>query len=171
MIKQKKNLLLSVSFSATLALLSACGGDSGGGAGVAGVAGVAAESGSFAFPQFSDDSGSVSVNIPEGPTPEFSARRKVSNGGGSAVGFGDPVVLRYSMFAWSTGEMIESSDDFDEPVTLRAGIAEGAPEYLSKSLLGRNIGDKLEIVFEQGMDDLPSYLSKDDAYVLLVELM
>ena len=75
------------------------------------------------------------------------------------------------MYSWSTGELVESTDSFDEPVTLRAGVNEGVPEYLSNSLLGRNVGDRLQLVFETGMEDLPGYLDSADAYVLIVDLI
>jgi len=75
------------------------------------------------------------------------------------------------MFSWSTGELVESTDDLDEPLTIRAGVTEGVPEFLSHSLLGRKIGEKIQIIFEEGMEDLPTYLDADDAYVLVVEII
>lgn len=103
--------------------------------------------------------------------PAFSARKTLQSGTGSTVEFGDPVVVAYTMFNWSQGSLVESTAEFEDPLTIRAGIAEGVPDYLSKSLVGRNIGDKLEVVFEAGMEDLPSYLDANDAYVLVVDLM
>jgi len=52
--------------------------------------------------------------------------------------------------------LVESTDDFDEPVTIRAGVTEGVPEFLSHSLLGRKIGDRIQVIFEEGMEDLPT---------------
>lgn len=125
----------------------------------------------FAFPTVSEVNGSFSISSPEGETPSFPARRTVEAGSGSTVEFSDPVVIRYNMFSWATGELVESTDDFDEPVTIRAGVTEGVPEYLSHSLLGRKIGDTIQIIFEEGMEDLPEYLDSNDAYVLVVELI
>jgi len=51
------------------------------------------------------------------------------------------------------------------------GYTNGVPEYLTKSLLGRQIGDTLQLVFKQDMEDLPDYLDKSDAYVLVVSLL
>ena len=45
------------------------------------------------------------------------------------------------------------------------------PEYLAKSLLGRSLGDTLQVVLPVGTEDLPDYLDPEDAYVLLVELL
>lgn len=81
------------------------------------------------------------------------------------------MVLKYKMYSWSIGEMIESTDNLDEPITVRAGVTEGIPEYLSKSLPGRNIGDKFQIVFESGMDDLPDFFDQSDAYIVVVDLI
>jgi len=125
----------------------------------------------FTFPEIAEANGAINVSIPTGPMPVFSARRVLSNGTGNTIAFGDPVVLKYNMYSWSSGAMVESTDNLDEPITVRAGVTDGIPEYLSKSLLGRNIGDKLQIVFESGMDDLPEYLDPSDAYVIVVDLI
>ena len=125
----------------------------------------------FTFPEIAEANGAINVSIPAGPKPEFSARRVLSNGTGNTIAFGDPVVLKYNMYSWSSGAMVESTDNLDEPITVRAGVTDGIPEYLSKSLLGRNIGDKLQIVFESGMHDLPEYLDQTDAYVVVVDLI
>ena len=125
----------------------------------------------FSFPEIAEANGTMSVLIPPGQKPTFSARRTLTNGGGNTIVFGDPVVLKYNMYRWSDGEMVESTDQFDEPITIRAGVTEGIPAYLTNSLLGRKIGDRLEIVFEAGMDDLPEYLDGSDAYVLVVDLI
>jgi len=125
----------------------------------------------FAFPSVSEVNGDFSITTPKGEAPSFSARRTLEAGAGSTVEFNDPVVLRYQMFSWSTGEQVENTDNFDEPVTIRAGVNEGVPEYLSHSLLGRKIGEKIQIIFKEGMEDLPDYLDSSDAYVLVVELI
>ena len=118
-----------------------------------------------------ENNGTVNIDVPTGPLPTFSARRTLSKGTGSTIGFGDPVVLRYSMYSWSTGELVETTDVLDEPVTIQAGVSEGVPDYLSKSLLGRNVGDKIQVVFESEMEDLPGYLDNADAYILVVDLI
>jgi len=112
-----------------------------------------------------------STAMTESPLPTFSARRTLSSGTGSTVQFGDPVVLRYTMYNWSMGELIENTDTFDEPVAIQAGVTSGVPDFLSKSLLGRNIGDRIQVIFEPGMEDLPEYLDANNAYVLVVDLL
>jgi len=80
-------------------------------------------------------------------------------------------VLNYNMYSWATGELVDSTDTLDDPLTVRAGVTNGVPEYLTKSLLGRQIGETLQLVFKQDMEDLPEYLDKSDAYVLVVKLL
>ncbi len=125
----------------------------------------------FTFPAVTETNGVISVEIPQSPLPTFSARRTLSSGTGSTVQFGDPVVLRYTMYNWSMGELIENTDTFDEPVAIQAGVTSGVPDFLSKSLLGRNIGDRIQVIFEPGMEDLPEYLDANNAYVLVVDLL
>lgn len=125
----------------------------------------------FSFPTIAEANGVIDVMVPEGALPTFSARRTLSEGNGSTVGFGDPVVVKYSMYSWTTGELVETTDSFDEPLSVRAGVTEGLPEYLTRSLLGRKIGDQLQIVFASGMEDLPPYLDNSDAYILVVDLI
>ena len=125
----------------------------------------------FSFPAIAEANGVVDVTVPDGALPTFSARRTLSAGTGSTVGFGDPVVVKYSMYSWSTGELVESTDSFDDPITVRAGVTEGFPQFLSQSLLGRNIGDRLQLVFATGMEDLPEYLDNSDAFILVVDLI
>ncbi len=129
--------------------------------------------GDFSFPEISNDSGSVSMTIPAGPLPTFAARRTVSTGGGQTIGYGDSVILKYDMFAWSNGELVDSSSLFDEAHTVKAGVSDEypIPEYLASSLLGRSLGDTVQVVLPVGTEDLPPYLDNSDAYVLLVELM
>lgn len=128
-------------------------------------------SNNFTFPDASEIDGDVQVSIPSGAAPEFSARRLMGSGEGNLIGFGDPVVLRYKMYSWSSAELVEDSDTLEGPVTVRAGLIGGVPQYLSKSLPGRRIGDQLQVVFAGGMEDLPEYLDNDDAYVLVVDLL
>ena len=125
----------------------------------------------FTFPVTTETDGDVQVTIPSGSAPEFSARRLLKSGQGNVIQFGDPVVLRYKMFSWNSGEIVENTDTSGEPVAVRAGLTDDAPQFLSKSLLGRRVGDQLQIVFENGMEDLPDYLDKNDAYVLVVDLL
>lgn len=174
-----KKLCSWMTVASVMVVLSACGGNSGSSdsADSTGSADSTPQVDSnlvandFTFPEIAEANGVVDIEAPTGPLPTFPARRTLTAGSGSAVGFGDPVVVRYSMYSWSTGELVESTDSFDEPVTLRAGVNEGVPEYLSNSLLGRNVGDRLQLIFETGMEDLPSYLDDSDAYVLVVDLI
>ena len=164
-----KKVLTGIALSATLAI-SACGGSSGDSAGGANNTIIAND---FAFPGISvtGETGEAGIEKPAGAAPEFSARRTLSKGTGSVIEFGDPVVLDYEMYSWSSGELIESTDSFDEPFTIRAGVTNGVPDYLTKSLLGRQIGDTIQVVFERDMADLPEYLDSSDAYVLVVSLL
>ena len=129
--------------------------------------------GDFSFPEINDTNGALSMTIPGGPLPTFAARRTVSSGGGQTIGYGDAVILKYDMFAWSSGELVESSSLFEEAHTVKAGVADDfpIPEYLANSLLGRSLGDTVQVVLPVGTEDLPTYLNADDAYVILVELM
>lgn len=158
----KKQFLVGAAISASI-LLSACGGSSGD-------SNVATDftSNDFEFPSVTATNG---IEVPTGAVPDFSVRRTLSKGTGSTVQFGDPVVISYNMYSWATGELVDSSDTLDEPVTVRAGVTNGVPEYLAKSLLGRQIGDTLQLIFEQDMEDLPEYLDKSDAYVVVVNLL
>ncbi len=156
--------------------LSACGGSSSSdsstalpGTGV-GQAGVYSSAG-FQFPQAGDTSATSIQAQGTGNLPGFSARQAVSKGTGSDINFGDPVQLRYKMYSWSTGELVEDSDNFDEALTVRAGMAEAVPAFLSQSLVGRNVGDRIQVVFEKGMKDLPSYFDANDAYVVYVDIL
>ena len=128
-------------------------------------------SNNFTFPDVSEIDGDVQITTPSGSAPEISASRLLKSGQGNLIGFGDPVVLKYKMFSWSSAEMLEDTDDFEEPSTVRAGLIGSVPQFLSQSLLGRRIGDQLQIVFAKGMEDLPEYLDKNDAYVLVVDLL
>lgn len=127
----------------------------------------------FNFPEVVNTNGSITMTIPNGPAPSYPARREISSGGGQTIQFGDPVSLKYDMFSWSTGELVESSSQFEEAHVVKAGMSESfpVPEILSQSLLGRSLGDTLQIVFPVGTEDLPSNLDTNDAYILLVELL
>lgn len=128
-------------------------------------------SNNFTFPDVSEIGSDVQITTPSGPAPEFSTSRILKSGQGNLIGFGDPVVLKYKMYSWSSGELVENSDNLEDPVTVRAGLIGGVPQFLSQSLLGRRISDQLQVVFASGMEDLPEYLAKDDAYVLVVDLL
>lgn len=187
--------ILGASVVAISVLIAGCGGGSSSGASASAAAteeaidvsdasivgeasktngGIVARSGNaFSFPEISDQGGTLSMKIPGGPLPSFPARRTVVSGGGQTIGFGDSVILKYDMFAWSNGELVESTSQFGEAITVRGGISDGSmiPEYLANSLLGRSIGDTVQVVLPVGTEDLPSYLDDTDAYVLVVELM
>jgi len=137
-------------------------------------AGITARSGSgFSFPSVTSYNGEMSMVIPAGPLPQFPARRTVVNGTGQTIEFGDAVTLKYDMFAWSDGALVESSSLFEEAHTVKAGVSDDfpIPEYLAKSLLGRKLGDTVQVVLPVGTADLPAYLDPENAYVLLVELL
>ena len=117
-----KNLLLKrvavLASTSALVLLSACGG---GGSSGDGASGVMANS-DFSFPDVTEVDDRFAISRPEGDTPTFSARRTLEAGSGNTIEFSNPVVLRYDMFSWNTGELVESTDDLDEPLTIRAGV-------------------------------------------------
>ncbi len=162
-----KTIVTGIALSVTL-LLSACGGSSGDSN--SGPNGTIV-SNDFSFPTVSDIEQRAGLEKPTGSAPQFSARRTLSKGTGNPIEFGEPVVLNYNMYSWASGELVDSTDTLDEPLTVRAGVTNGVPEYLTKSLLGRQIGDTLQLVFKQDMEDLPEYLDKSDAYVLVVSLL
>ncbi len=168
-----KKIFGTLAIAATTLTLAACGGSSSGGDSnpAESVATTPLVSNDFRFPTVTQSANQIRVDIPEGALPEFSARRTINNGTGTTLEFGDPVVLKYEMYSWSTGEMVETSADLEEAFTVRAGVADGVPEFLAESLLGRNIGDRVEIVFKAGLEDLPTYLDNSDAYVLVVDLI
>jgi len=171
-----KNKVTAIASASMLAMLSACS-DGGGSAGgdnsgnsinTGGTTTIV--SNDFTFPAAGAANGAL-TEIPAGPKPAFPARRTLSAGGGSVIEFGDPVVLSYEMYSWTTGALVETTADFEDPITVQAGVSDGLPDYLSNSLLGRNIGDKMQIIFQPGMEDLPEYLDSEDAYVVLLDLI
>lgn len=162
----KKQIITSIALSATL-VLSACGGSSGD----SGSSSEPVFTSDFEFPAVTETANGLAIQTPVGAAPDFSARRSLTKGSGSAIEFGDPVVLNYNMYSWTTGELVDSTDTLDDPLTILAGVTNGVPDYLTKSLLGRQIGETIQVVFERGMADLPGYLDSDDAYVLVVNLL
>lgn len=158
-------------------VLSACSSGSSGGSGsgdetVTETAAPVLQSG-FAFPdvQLVDGDSVGTVTVPGGDLPVFSARRTLSAGTGDVVAFGDPVQLKYSMYSWTSGALVESTNDFDEAIIINAGVTEGVPAFLSSTVLGRNKGETVQIVYEAGMDDLPAYLDQEDAYVMVLQVL
>ena len=127
----------------------------------------------FSFPAVSAVNGAVSMTIPNSPPPKVAARRTLTSGNGQKIGFSDTVILKYDMFSWEGGELVESSSQFESAPTVKGGISDNSalPEYLAKSLLGRSIGDTVQVILPVGTEDLPSYLDATDAHVLLVELL
>jgi len=125
----------------------------------------------FDFPSISTANGGMEMTIPNGSLPEFPARRTLTAGTGQSVEFGDAVVIKYDMFSWTSGQLTESSTQLEGPFAVRAGVSDNIPEYLAKSLLGRRLGEKMQVVFPAGMDDLPEYLDQSDAYVLVMEIL
>ena len=127
----------------------------------------------YRLPVVMNDNGSMSMVIPAGPAPQIPARRTVASVGGTTLNFGDPVVLKYDMFSWNNGTLVDSSAQYDEAYTVRSGVSDELPipEYLAKSLLGRSLGDTIQVVLPVGTQDLPSELDSEDAYVLIVTLL
>lgn len=127
----------------------------------------------FSFPEIVEQDGAITMTIPNGKVPVFPARRTVLSGSGPVVEFGDAVTLKYDMFSWSTGELVESSSQYEEAHIVKGGNSDNypIPDYLAKSLLGRSLGDTIQVVLPAGTEDLPDYLDITDAYVLVVELL
>lgn len=166
--KMNKTASLVMCLSLT-AVLTACGGSGGSSDGETTNNTLVANE--YELPQVVVEDGGTRLDERVGAKPTFPARRVVSEGNGNTIEFGDPVVLRYNLYSWTTGELVETTDSFDEPLTIRAGVAEGVPQFLSDSLLGRKVGAIIQVVFESGMSDLPSYLDASDSYVVVVELI
>lgn len=126
----------------------------------------------YAFPDVVTNAG-LTLNIPAGPAPTTAGRRTVASGMGESLSFGDVVTLRYDMFRWSDGTLVDSSEQYDVARTVLAGDSETypVPDYLAKSLLGRSLGDVIQVVLPAGTQDLPPELDVDDAHVVLVELL
>ncbi|MEM7257860.1 MAG: hypothetical protein AAF404_10775 [Pseudomonadota bacterium] len=127
----------------------------------------------YSLPAVTNDNGSMSMTIPAGPPPEIPARRTVASGGGATLNFGDPVILKYDMFSWSDGTLVDSSAQYDEAYTVKSGVSDEIPipEYLAKSLPGRSLGDTLQVILPVGTQDLPAELDQQDAYILIVTLL
>lgn len=117
--------------------------------------------------------GSMTMTIPANPAPSVSARRTQSAIGGQAIAMGDPVILNYDMFAWSDGSLIDTSSLQTEAVSVKAGSAlSGVPQAVTNALLGRSIGDVVQVVIPGSDTDLPPALrGNDEAYVVVMELM
>lgn len=197
-----KNIAKVAALVAVCLAASGCGGDSGGGGGggddaapiqnqpqtltpidVAGASlvtsmnkasgGEARSATDFSFPTTENTGQGYALTIPSAPPPLFPARRTTDSSGGNPIGFGDSVILKYDMFAWSTGQLVESSAEYTEAVTVTSGITDqiGIPEYVAQSLLGRSLGDVIQVVLPVGANGLPEYLNANDAYVLMIELL
>lgn len=136
--------------------------------------GVIDDSGiNFTMPTVETHAGALSLSIPADPTPEFESRAVVSEGSGEVINFGQAVTLKYDLFRWSDGAIVDSSAMYEFAHTAEAGNTQSSalPDYVSSSLLGRSLGDIMQIVLPRGTADLPQNLDSEDAYVLLVELL
>lgn len=191
--KYNQSTILKAGFVALTVLLTACGGSSGDGGSApatetqidladASIISSASKfsggsnlrsGGDFSFPEIVNQNGTMTMTIPNGKAPLFPARRTIANGNGPVVQFGDPVSLKYDMFSWNTGELVESSAQYEEAHVVKGGVSDSfpIPDYLAKSLLGRSLGDTIQVVLPVGTKDLPDYLDNTDAYVLVVEML
>lgn len=70
---------------------------------------------------------------------------------------------------------VESTQDqFGGPLELVVGGKEGevtVPAFLNSAIMGSQVGERYQVVFEAGMKDLPNYLDPNDAYVLVVDIV
>lgn len=129
----------------------------------------------YRFPLLVDmGNGEQAIIIGSEPIPSRSARRQLKAGDGALAKAGDQVRFRYDMFSWSTGELVETSGaDVVEGLSITLGdTVEGnqVPLVLHNALYNRRVGSRIQVVFEQGLDDLPSYLNPNDGYVLVVDV-
>lgn len=129
--------------------------------------------GNFNLPPLAGALGNMTMTIPANPTPEFSARRTAVANNGQQILMGDPVIIRYDMFSWADGRLIDTSERQTAALTVRAGIIDGsAPDYVAEAVLGRNIGDTVQIVVPGDDESLPLPMQvPGEAYVLVMQLM
>jgi len=132
---------------------------------------VSAVSNDYMFPSIEAGDAGFAMTIPNGALPGFSNRRTIEAGTGATIGYGDVVNIKYDMFSWATGEMVESTNQLGGDLALQLTDNAAIPNYLKESILGRKAGEKMQVVFEASMEDLPDYMNNEDAYVLVVELM
>lgn len=106
--------------------------------------------------------------------PEQASQRELTKGTGAAARMGDIVTIRYDMFSWSTGELVDSSHRLEEQslkVTLGDLVSGNpVPMELNNALLNRTEGTRLQVVFPRLMPDLPDTFNRYDAYVLMVDI-
>lgn len=132
----------------------------------------------FSFPDVmnkkADGNADWVLVIKDEPIPNQSSRRELISGTGVAVKMGDAVTIRYDMFSWSTGELVDSTQNLEQKnLTVTAGdLATGnpVPIELNNALLNRKEGTRLQVIFPRLMRDLPPYLNRFDAYVLIVDI-
>ncbi|WP_163836084.1 hypothetical protein [Spartinivicinus ruber] len=112
--------------------------------------------------------------------PGISKYRKVNSQENNAslhtrVNIGDTVAIKYNMYSWKSGKKVESTQDqFGGPLELVVGSKKGQvtiPKFLNNTIMGSRVGERYQVVFETGMKDLPNYLDKDDAYILVVDIV
>lgn len=126
----------------------------------------------YDFPETSGQKGSYEMTIPAGDLPGFSTRRTIEEGAGAAVGYGDTIGIKYDMFSWATGELVETtSQQLNGNTQLELTENGAVPSFLKDSIVGRNVGDVVQVVFEKNLTDLPDYMNNNDAYILIVELV
>ena len=85
---------------------------------------------------------------------------------------GSKINLRYDMYSWSTGELVDSSSLHSGgvlPLTL-GGAERRIPGFVEQSLLGRTAGSRVQVVLGKNTKDLPDHLNSADGYVLVVDI-
>ena len=90
---------------------------------------------------------------------------------------GDLVGIRWKMYGLRSGELVEDSDDlFDgSAVNIILGGGKGGdadvPQAMHEALKGQRVGDRVQVVFQHEMPELPEFLNSDDAYTLIVDVI
>ena len=119
------------------------------------------------------ENGEVSMQIPDAALPSRSSKRALFMGQGPRVKDGHLVALRYDVFRWSTGELVESHwPGGEEGLGYVVGGDNPAalPAYLEKALLGRPLGSRVQVILRQGTEDLPDSFDPLDAYVVMIDI-
>lgn len=137
--------------------------------------GISQTGNDFSFPDLlNKGDGSWVMVIKDEPIPNKPSRRELVTGEGEVAELGDTVAIRYDMFSWSTGELVDSTRNSDaQSLDVVIGdLVSGnmVPAELNNALLNRTQGTRLQVIFPQLMPDLPQQYNAFDAYILIVDI-
>ncbi|MFK7896536.1 MAG: hypothetical protein AB8G23_11910 [Myxococcota bacterium] len=119
------------------------------------------------------ETGEVSMQIPDAPLPSRSSKRALNQGDGAQIKEGDLVALRYDVYRWSTGELVESHWEGGEEgigYVIDGDNSSMLPSYLENALRGRTLGSRVQVILRQGTEDLPPTFDPLDAYVVIIDI-